>query len=87
MSLMYRKGNCISAETQKTLSMALIQCHFDYLWYSWHADMSQALKNKLQMPKIRQFALLKSCVQEREISNMNYPYYCIYSLRFLNVEK
>ena len=30
LKFMYRKANCLSTETRKTLSMALIQCHFDY---------------------------------------------------------
>jgi len=29
--------------------MALIQCHFDYTCYSWHAGISRALKNKFKV--------------------------------------
>jgi hypothetical protein len=43
---MYVKANCMSAETRRTLSLALIQCHFDYSCYSWYGGISQTLKNK-----------------------------------------
>jgi len=44
---MYRKANCLYAETRRTLRAALIQCHFDYSCSSWYASISQALKSKL----------------------------------------
>ena len=46
LRFMYRKANCLSAETRKTLSMALIQCHFDYSCSSWYAGITRALKNQ-----------------------------------------
>ena len=33
----------------RTLSMALMQCHFDYSCSSWYAGISHALKSKLQV--------------------------------------
>ena len=49
LKFMYRKANCLSRETRKTLSMALIQCHFDYSCSSWYAGVSQKNKNSLQV--------------------------------------
>jgi hypothetical protein len=33
----------------RTLSMALMQCHFDYSCSSWYAGIFRALKSKLQV--------------------------------------
>ena len=33
---MYRQANCLSETSRKTLSMALVQCHFDYSCSSWY---------------------------------------------------
>jgi hypothetical protein len=55
---MYIKANCLSAETRRTLSMALIRCHFDYSGSSWYAGISQGLKNKLQVKQNKYFIKL-----------------------------
>ena len=58
---MYRKANCLSMETKKTLLSALTQCHFDYLTFpSWFAGVSQTLKYKLQIAENKTVRLIKS---------------------------
>ena len=64
LRFMYRKANCLSAETRKTLSMALIQCHFDYSCSSWYASVSQSLKNKLQVAQNKTVRFIKNMGQE-----------------------
>ena len=37
---MNRKTNVLSPETKRTLSMTLMQCHFDYSYSYWNAGVS-----------------------------------------------
>ena len=55
---------------EKTLSMALIQCHIDYSCSFWYADISKGLKNKLHLAqKIRPF-LFELHIVEYELRNI-----------------
>ena len=81
LRFMYRKAKCLSSETRKTLSMALIQCHFDYSCSSWYAGISKGLKNKLQVAQNKTARFIKNMgprttIKQKELS----------SLGFLNVE-
>ena len=81
LRFMYRKAKCLSSETRKTLSMALIQCHFDYSCSSWYAGISKCLKNKLQVAQNKTVRFIKNMgprttVKQKELS----------SLGFLNVK-
>lgn len=81
LKFMYRKANCLSTETRKTLTTALIQCHFDYSCSSWYAGVSQTLKNKLQIAQNKTVRFIKnlgprSSVRLPELS----------SVGFLNIE-
>jgi len=53
LRFMYRKEKCLSSETRRILSMTLMQCPFDYSYSFWYAGISQASKNKLQVPQIK----------------------------------
>lgn len=57
-----------------TLSMTLIHCHFDMIIRVPPGMLVylKLWKTNYKMPKTRQFALLKACVQERALSNRNY---------------
>lgn len=81
LKFMYRKANCLSLETRKILTTALIQCHFDYSCSSWYAGISQTLKNKLQIAQNKTVRFIKnlgprSSVRKEELS----------SVGFLNIE-
>ena len=81
LKFMYRKAQCLSTDTRKTLSSALIQCHFDYSCSSWFSGVSQTLKNKLQIAQNKTVRFIKSLgprssVRQSELS----------SLGLLNVE-
>ena len=78
---MYRKANCLSSETRKTLSMALIQCHFDYSCSSWYAGVSQKLKNSLQVAQNKTVRFINN---EGPRSSVGQPE--LASVGFLNVE-
>jgi hypothetical protein len=78
---MYRKANCLYAETRKTLSMILIQCHFDYSCSSWYTGISQALKNKLQVAQTKTVRFIKSMRPRTSIKQTE-----LSSLGFLNVK-
>ena len=80
LRFMYRKANCLSVATRKTLSMALIQCHFDYSCSSWYAGTSQALKNKLQVAQNKTIRFIKSMGPRSSIKQTE-----LSSLGFLNV--
>ena len=70
---MYRKASCLSTETRKTLTTALIQCHFDYSCSSWYAGVSQTLKNKLQIAQNKTVRFVKKTfVQDQVFANQNY---------------
>ena len=59
------KANCLSSETRKTWSMALIQCHVDYFCSSWYAGISQVLKYKLQLAQNKTVCFIISMAPEQ----------------------
>jgi hypothetical protein len=59
------KANCLSSETRKTWSMALIQCHVDYFCSPWYAGISQVLKYKLQVAQHQTVCFIISMAQEQ----------------------
>jgi hypothetical protein len=64
-----------------SLSIALVQRHFDYSCFSWYAGISQALKNKLQVAQNKTVCFIKSMDPRTSIKQWE-----LSSLRFLNVE-
>lgn len=60
LKFMYRKANCLSKETRNILSMALIQCHFDYSCSSWYAGVSQKMKKSLQVAQNKTVRFINS---------------------------
>jgi hypothetical protein len=47
LKFLYRHRNSLNFNTRKTLSLALIQCYFDYSVSSWYMGLSKANKKKL----------------------------------------
>lgn len=81
LKFMYRKANCLSTETRKILSMALIQCHFDYSCSSWYAGTSKALKQKLQVAQNKTMRFIKNLEPRATIGKPE-----LSSMGFLNIE-
>jgi len=53
----------------RILSMALMQCHFDYFCSSWYAGISRALKNKLQVAQNKTVRFAESMGPSTSIKN------------------
>ena len=50
LKFLYRQANnCLSETSRKTLSVSLIQCHFDYSCSSWYEGVCKSFRNKLQV--------------------------------------
>ena len=49
LKFLYRHSNCLIFKSRKTLSSALIMCHFDYACSSWYSAISQKYKKQLQI--------------------------------------
>ena len=49
LKFLYRHGDCLSKQTRKTLSSALILCHFDYSCSAWYSGLNKSFKHKLQV--------------------------------------
>ena len=78
---MYRQANCLSETSRKTLSMALIQCHFDYHCSSWYEGVCKSLRNKLQVMQNKTVRFVKK-LGPRNIIN-----YTVFSeVGILNIE-
>jgi hypothetical protein len=71
----------VAFATIRTLSMALIHCFFDYSSSSWYAGISQALKNKLQVPQNKTVSFISSMGPRTSMKQTE-----LSSLGFLNVE-
>ena len=48
LGFLYRHAHLLSERTRKTLSTALILCHYDYACSSWYSHLSQYYKKRLQ---------------------------------------
>ena len=53
LKFLYRHSNCLNFKSRKTLSSALIMCHFDYACSSWYSAISQKYKKKKQLQSCR----------------------------------
>ena len=49
LKFLYRHSNCLNFKSRKTLSSALIRCHFDYACSSLYSAISQKYKKQLQI--------------------------------------
>jgi hypothetical protein len=49
LKLLYRQANCLSEASRKTLSIALVQCHFDFHCSSEYEGAGKSFRNKLQV--------------------------------------
>ncbi len=49
LKFLYRHSDCLNFKSRKTLTSALIMCHFDYACSSWYSALSQKYKNQLQV--------------------------------------
>jgi len=59
LKFLYRHKDCLNRKMRKLLSLALIQCYFDYAISSWFMGLTKASKGKLQVAqnKIIRFIL------------------------------
>jgi hypothetical protein len=48
LAFLYRHAHFLNEKSRKTLSTALILCHYDYACSSWYTSLSKYYKNKLQ---------------------------------------
>ena len=48
LKILYSHLNSLNFRSHKTLTSALIRCHFDYACSSWYSALSQKYKNQLQ---------------------------------------
>ena len=78
---MYRKANCLSKDTRKTLPMAPIQCHFDYSCSSWYAGVSQKMKNSLKVAQNKTVRFINNMGSRSSVGKPE-----LASLDFLNIE-
>ena len=46
LKFLYRQSKCLNAKTRKTLSSALIMCHFDYACSAWYSELKKKKKKK-----------------------------------------
>jgi hypothetical protein len=72
---------CESETSRKTLSMALIQCHFDYFSSSWYEGVCKSLRNKLQVMQTKTVRFVKRLGPRTRI---NYPVFS--DVGILNIE-
>ena len=49
LKFLYRHREMLNLSTRKTLSSALIQCHFDYSCSAWYPSINKTLRDKLQI--------------------------------------
>ena len=81
LRFLYRHGKCLSEGSRKTLSMALIQCHFDYACSSWYAGLNKKLKDKLQVMQNKIIRFVKGLDIR---TSFKYPVFA--EVGFLNIE-
>lgn len=80
LKFLYRNAKCLSENSRKTLSMALIQCHFDYACSSWFNGVNKTFQNKLQVMQNKIIRFIKGLDYRHRI---DYPIFN--NVRFLNV--
>ena len=60
LKLLYRKNKFLSSELRRMLCNALIQPHFDYACPSWYPNLTEKMKEKIQ---IKQNKCTKICLR------------------------
>lgn len=81
ISFLYRNCKDFNFQTKKTLTSALVQCHFDYSCSSWYAGLSKKLKQKLQVAQNRVIRFLLNLPPRTSINGDIFE-----SVKMLNVE-
>ena len=69
LKFLYRQGKILSENSRKTLSTALIQCHFDYACSSWYAGLCKQYKNKLQVLQNKTIRYIKNMGNRTTVNN------------------
>ena len=53
LKFLFRHSDCLSKQSRKTLSSALILCHFDYCCTAWYSGLNKSFKKNYKSPRIR----------------------------------
>jgi hypothetical protein len=70
LKFLYRQANCLSETSRKTLSIALVQCHFDFSCSSEYEGAGKSFRNKLQVMQNKTVRFVKKLGSRTRI---NYP--------------
>ena len=69
LKFLYRHDDCLSMSLRKTLSSALMLCHFDYSCSAWYSGLSKLLKRKLQVAQNKVIRFIKQLGLRERITN------------------
>lgn len=81
LKFLYRQRRSLSENARKTLSTALIQCHFDYACSSWYAGLCKKYKDKLQVLQNKTIRYIKNMGNRTSVDQNIFS-----SIGFLNIE-
>lgn len=81
LKFLYRQRRSLSENSRKTLSTALIQCHFDYACSSWYAGLCKKYKDKLQVLQNKTIRYIKNMGNRTSVDQNIFS-----SIGFLNIE-
>lgn len=69
LKFLYRQSKCLNANTRKTLSSALIMCHFDYACSAWYSGLNKKLRNKLQIAQNKIVRFIKQEIPRYSVNS------------------
>ena len=69
LKFLYRKNSYFSQSLRRMLCNAIIQPHFDYACSGWYTNLSEKIKNKLQ---VTQNNCIRFCLQKPNRSHIGY---------------
>ena len=69
LKFLYRHSDCLSMSIRKTLSSALILCHFDYSCSAWYSGLNELLKSKLQVAQNKVIRFINQLGPRERITN------------------
>ena len=69
LKCLYRHRDCLSMSARKTLTSALILCHFDYSCSAWYPGLNKLLKSKLQVAQNKVIRFINQLGPRERITN------------------
>ena len=69
LKFLYRHRDCLGMSTRKSLSSALILCHFDYSCSAWYSGLNKLLKSKLQAAQNKVIRFINQLGPRERITN------------------